>query len=186
MSESLFFGSVSEEIQALVALAGDGVSCDDFQHRRLNSSVAFLGPGSQTLLQFQPPQGMAFIITKIDIKTLYDITDAPFVGADFRSTDDINPYGPLFAGSGGVGIIQAFQNNQQIFAPAFDLGVINTPLLFVVLSQIQFVLKADPQQPVGKNLVLVTGMTGYLVPAFVGTALKKKSTVVNTGVTIPL
>lgn len=179
MSENLIHVSVAQEIQALALLAE--AECFDFQHHVLNSSSSFTGAGGfVTIFTIIVPSNSAFIMTSLDIKMLYATEDAALVG-DFRSTFDLNPYGPLFTGSAGSGIIAIQDNGQQIFNTANDIGVMNVPLILVFTGGHTITIFANPQQPAGKTLVSINRVTGYLVPESIGSTLKKKESRIRTG-----
>jgi hypothetical protein len=179
MSENLIHYSVPQEINYLAQLAGDQFSCDDFQHYILDSKVAFTAPTEATVISFQIQANLAFIITGVDIKTLYDTADAALNTGDFRSTFDLNPYGP-YVGAGAVGSIRFTVDNEQPFATAYDIGVINAGVLFVFSGLKTLRILVNPFQPVGKNLTLVTRVNGYIAPDSVVDSLKKKETRIIT------
>ena len=173
MSESLIKRSVAQQISDLAALAG--VDCEDFAHRVYNSKVEFPSPATNTpILSIPAGNGAAIIITGIDIKTLYNTADAALPG-DFRSTDDLNPYGP-FVTDGGVGVIQILINGQQYCADMFDIGLINCEIILIVEAEKTLVVKANPHQPTGKDLTLVCRAIGFTVPQAAVETLKKKQT----------
>ncbi len=180
MSENLIHVSVAQEIQALAELAD--AQCSDFQHEILNSSSSYPGPGAVTIFTIVVPQNGAFIMTGLDIEMVPLISDAAFVGGDYRSTNDLNPFGPQFAGSGGSGTIVIKDNGEGIFTVANAMGVINAPLLFVFSGGHTITILVNPQQPAAKTLTSVNRITGYLVPESIGTELKKKESRINTGV----
>jgi hypothetical protein len=174
MSESLIQKNVAQEISDIAALANS--NCEGFAHRLYNSKVAFTAPTEANVVLIQIPQNSALIITAIDIKVLYNTADAALPG-DFRSTFDLNPYGPYVA-AGAVGQIRILINNLQYCATAFDIGVINAGILLVLdgSEDRSFALAVNPNQPAGKNLTLITRLNAYTVPQAVGTDLKKKQT----------
>lgn len=178
MSENLIHNSVAAEISKLSELANS--SCEGFAHRLYNSRVDFAGPGEQNIFNFQVPANSALIITAIDIKVLYDIADAALVG-DFRSTFDLNPYGP-YSGIGDVGQIRLLVDNQQYGATANDIGVINHGILLVIESERTLTVKVDPFQPAAKNLTLVSVLEAFTVPEAAGIDLKKKQTQILAGI----
>ncbi len=179
MSENLVHISVAQEIQAL-ALMADG-QCSDFQHEILNSESSYAGPGAVTIFTIVVPENAAFIITSIDIEMVPLVTDAAFVGGDFRATDDLNPYGSQFAGSGGSGTIIINDNSQAIFTTANAIGVINAGVIFVFAGGHTCSIIVNPQQPVGKTLTSSNRVNGYLVPSAIGAELKKKESRIRTG-----
>lgn len=183
MSESLIHESVANQIQAL-ALLGDA-PCEAFQHQVINSKVAFAGPGEQNIFNLAIAANTALVITGLEIKVLYNTADAALPG-DFRSTDDLNPYGP-YVGAGAVGTIRFLINgSEQPFATAYDLGVINQNVLFVVRGDRTFVVKVDPLQPAGKALTLVSRLTTYIVvPESNAVDLEKKATRIVTATNVP-
>lgn len=172
MSESLIKQSVAQEISELASLAE--TDCAAFAHRIYNAKVAFAGPGNNPILSIAAPDSSAVLITGIDVKTLYDIADAALVG-DFRSSFDLNPYGP-YSLAAAVGVIQIFINDKQYCADMFDIGLINAKILLVIDGGQTLVVKANPHQPAGKNLTLVTRAIGYTVPQTAADFLKKKQT----------
>jgi len=174
MSENLIHGPVAQAISALAELAG--TDCEEFAHRIYNSKVAFTAPTEATVVQIEVPQNSALIITAIDMKVLYNTADAALPG-DFRSTFDLNPYGP-YVGAGAVGQIRVLINNQQYCATAFDIGVINADILLVIDgdSDKLFTVKVNPLQPVGKNLTIVSRVIAFTVPQGSTEKLKKKQT----------
>ncbi len=178
MSENLIHVPVAAEIQALALLAE--ANCSDFQHHILNSASSYVGPGFVTIFTILVPENMAFIMTALDIKMLYDLEDTDIDFADFRSTFDLNPYGPQFTGSAGAGIIAIDDNGVPIFNTANDIGVMNAPLLLIFSGGHTITVFANPQQPVGKTLVSINRILGYLVPQSIGVALKKKETRIRT------
>jgi hypothetical protein len=185
MSESLVKVDVAQQIQALALLAGDNAKCTDFQHHILNSNKTFAAPGFASVFTLTIPFNSAFIITAIDVKMLYDLADVTFTGADFRSTFDLNPYGPLAVGA-GVGSVSIFSDNEPVFPAANDIGIINAGLIFVFQGGHTVTVFLNPQQPAGKTLVAVTRIIGYLVPESIGSALKKKESRIKSGVTLTL
>jgi hypothetical protein len=178
MSENLIHVSVAQDIQALALLAD--AECSDFQHHILNSSSSYAGPGFVTIFTIVIPQNMSFIMTALDIKMLYDLEDTDLDFADFRSTFDLNPYGPQFTGSVGAGIIAINDNGQGIFNTANDIGVMNAGLILIFSGGHTITVFADPQQPVGKTLVSINRILGYLAPESIGVRLKKKETRIRT------
>lgn len=180
MSESLIHIDIAQQINYLAQMAG--AKCSDFQHQIINSKVAFTAPTEANIFNVAVNANQALIITAIDVKTLYDVSDAPLNTGDFRSSFDLNPYGP-YTGAGAVGQIRLLgivATNQQYGATAFDIGVINAGVIFVVLANQTLLVKANPNQPVGKNLTLVSRMNCYLVPQVVGVEIKKKETQIIT------
>ena len=178
MSENLIHVPVATEIKDL-ALLGDA-DCNDFQHHILNSAASYVGPGFVTIFTILIPDNMAFIMTALDIKMLYDLEDTDIDFGDFRSTFDLNPYGPQFTGSVGAGIISMTDNAEPIFNTCSDIGVMNACLLFIFSGGHTIRVFADPQQPVGKTLVSINRILGYLVPQSIGSSLKKKETRIRT------
>lgn len=177
MSESLVHIDVAEQINYLAQMSGFG--CQDFQHQIYNSKVAFAGPGELNIFNFQVNENMALIITAIDTKVLYDTSDSVALPGDFRSSFDFNPYGP-YVGIGAVGTIRIFVDGQQYGQTAFDIGIINAGVIFVVLSKRTIQVAINPLQPAGKNITLVSRLNAYLVPQAVGTELKKNETQIIT------
>jgi len=172
MSENLIHHSIPAEMAALATLAGG--SCDDIVAPQiLDSKTAYAGPSTQNVINYTVPENLSYVILAIDIKTLYDTSDAA-LPSDFRSTDDLNPYGP-YIGAGAVGTIDLLDNDTAQFAPAFDIGVINAPVLFVIQGGHVLKIAVAPNQPAGKNLTLVTRVFGYLVIQQFGTELQKKT-----------
>jgi hypothetical protein len=181
MSESLLKESVANQLASLATLAG--ANCSDFQHQVIDSSILFAGPGEQQLIAFTVADNSGVIVTSIDIKTLFDTTDATLGSgaADWRSTDDLNPYGPFAVGSGGVGTIRITIAGENQFATAWDIGLINNGILFSYTDvDSPVVLLANPNQPAGKNLQLVTRMNTFIVPGEVATLVKKNQTRIVT------
>jgi hypothetical protein len=164
-------------MDALGRLAG--VTCDNFQHQVIDTVTAFAGPSLKNLLSYTVPSSSALVITNIDVKTLYDTADALLIGGDFRATDDFNPYGP-YVGVGDVGLIQLLVNDIGEFATAFDIGVINNPVLFVILGGRVLRVTANPKQPAAKNITLVMRLNAFIVPEPVGSEIKKKETRIIT------
>lgn len=182
MSENLVHTSVAQEIQALALLAGGDTQCSDFQHEILNSESTYVGPGAATtIFTIIVPENAAFIITSIDIEMVPLVTDAAFVGGDFRATDDLNPYGSQFAGSGGSGTIVINDNGQGVFQTANAIGVINAGVIFVFGSGHTVTIIVNPQHPAGKTMTSSNRVTGYLVPSAIGAELKKKQSIIRTG-----
>ncbi len=189
MSENLVHNFVPQEIQALALLADAG--CEEFQHEVLNSESSYVGPGADTtIFTIVVPANAVFIMTSLDIEMVPLVTDAAFVGGDFRATDDINPYGSQFAGSGGSGTIVINDNGVGIFKVANAIGVINTPLLFVFEGGHTITVIVNPQHPAAKTLTSSNRITGYLVAESIGGAesvaskLKKNQTQIRTASTI--
>lgn len=179
MSENLIHVSVAQEIEALAQLAD--AQCSDFQHEILNSASSYAGPGNVTIFTIIIPENAAFIMTALDIEMVPLISDPIFDGGDYRSTADLNPFGPQFAGSGGSGVIVINDNGQGVFAVANGMGVINTPLLLVFGGGHTITVLVNPQQPAAKTLTSVNRITGYLVPQEIGNELKKKESRILTG-----
>lgn len=180
MSESLIHQSVAAQIQELALLADS--PCENFQHQVVNSKVAFTGPTEASIFNLTIPANTALVITSLEILTLYNTADVALPG-DFRSTDNLNPYGP-YVGAGAVGTIRFLVNtSEQIFATAFDFGVINQGVLFVVRGDKSFQVKVNPFQPVGKNLTLVSRLNTFIVvPESAAVDLEKKATRIVTNV----
>ena len=172
MSENLIHIDVAQQISYLSDMAG--AKCSDFQHQLYNSKVAFTAPTEATIFSIQVQENFALIITALDIKTLYDTADAALPG-DFRSSFDLNPYGP-YVGAGAVGTVRLLVDGQQYGAVIFDIGVINAGVVLVVLGGRILTVLVNPLQPVGKNLTLVSRLNAYLVPQTVGTEIKKNET----------
>lgn len=172
MSEALIHRNVAQEIADLAALAN--ANCEGFAHQLYNSRTAFTAATATNVISFTAAENSAILITGIDIKTLYNTADAALPG-DFRSTFDVNPYGPYVA-AGAVGTIRVLINNQQYCATVFDIGIINAGILLVIDSGKTFSLEVNPNQPAGKNLTLVTRVNAYTVPQTVAHDLKKKQT----------
>src|SRR5882724_9254240 len=101
MSESLIHQSVAAQIHELAELAD--APCEYFQHQVIDSKVTFPSPPvEQDIFNIAIAPNTALVITSLEIKALYDTTDTDLVG-DFRATDDLNPYGPLFGSGSDVG-----------------------------------------------------------------------------------
>lgn len=173
MSEGLIHIDVAEQISYLSDIAG--AKCTDFIHQIINSKVAFTAPTEANVFRLTIPENQALIITGIDIKALYDTADAALDGGDFRSSFDLNPYGP-YVGAGAVGTVRILIGGSQYGATAFDIGVINAGIILVVLANQTFELAVNPQTPAGKNVTLVSRMNVYLVPQEVGTEVTKSAT----------
>ena len=173
MSESLIHYDVASQISAIAALAD--TNCEGFAHRIYNQRTAFTAATEADIITILVPANSALIIVGIEVKTLYDTSDAALVGGDFRSTFDLNPYGP-YIGAGAVGQFRIFIAGQQYCATMFDFALLGAGILLVVDSEKTFVLKANPNQPVGKNLTLVTRAQSYTVPQAAASELKKKET----------
>ncbi len=181
MSESIIHESVANQITNLASLAD--APCEYFQHVVFDSVVAYTAPVEDTLFNITVPANTALVITSLEILTLYNTADAA-LPSDFRSTDNLNPYGP-YVGAGAVGQIRFLLNGlEQIFATAFDFGVINQGILFVINGNKSIVIKANPFTPVGKNVTLVSRLNTFVVvpEAAVTETLKKKETRIITGV----
>lgn len=173
MSENLIHVNVAEEISFLADMAG--AKCSDFQHQIVNSKVAYTAPTEANVFSLTVPENFALVITALDIKTLYNTADAALVNGDYRSTDDLNPYGP-YVGAGAVGTVRWLIGGQQYGATTFDIGSINAGLIIVVLASQTLQIAVNPLQPAGKNLTLVSRLNVYLVPQEVGTEIKKGET----------
>jgi hypothetical protein len=184
MSESLIHDSVAHQIQSLALLADS--PCESFQHQVIDSKVAFAGPGEQNIFNLAIAANTALVITSLEIKVLYDTADVALLGGDFRSTDDLNPYGP-YVGAGAVGTIRFLVNtSEQIFATAYDFGVINQGVLFVIRGDKTFQVKVNPFQPVGKNITLVSRLNTFIVvPESSAVDLEKKATRIVTATNVP-
>ena len=178
MSENLVHISVAQEIHALAELAD--AACSDFQHVIINSESSYVGPGAVTIFTIVVPANAAFIVTSLDIEMVPLITDAAFVGGDYRATDDLNPFGSQFVGSGGSGTILINDNGNGIFTTANGIGVINAGVIFVFAGGHTITILIDPQQPAGKTLTSSNRINGYLVPSAVGDELKKKESRIRT------
>ncbi len=183
MSESLIHQSVAAQIQELALLAD--ASCESFQHQVINSKVAFTAPTEANIFNLTIPANTALVITSLEILTLYNTADAA-LPSDFRSTDNLNPYGP-YVGAGAVGTIRFLVNGtDQIFATAFDFGVINQGVLFVIRGDKTLLIKVNPFQPVGKNLTLVSRLNTFIVvPESSAVDLEKKATRIVTATNVP-
>lgn len=185
MSESVIHESVPQQIMALATLAD--TDCGNFQHQVINSKVNFAGPGAQSIFNLQVADNTALVITSLEIKVLYDTADALLIGGDFRSTNDLNPYGP-FVGVGAVGTIDFLLNgSEKLFATAFDFGVINQGVLFVISGGNSIVISVNPFQPAAKNITLVSRLTTFIVvpESAVTETLKKKQTRIVTATNVP-
>lgn len=185
MSESLIHQSVAAQIQELALLAGS--PCESFQHQVINSKVAFTAPTEASIFTIAIPANTALVITSLEILTLYNTADAALPG-DYRSTDNLNPYGP-YVGAGAVGTVRFLINatgappGEQIFATAFDFGVINQGILFVIRGDKTLEIKVNPFQPAGKNLTLVSRLNTFIVvPESAAVDLEKKATRIVTNV----
>jgi hypothetical protein len=188
MSESLIHDSVANQVQALALLAG--ADCESFQHQVIDSKVAFAGPGEQNIFNLSVAANTALVITSLDIKVLYDTADAALDG-DFRSSFDLNPYGP-YVGAGAVGTIRFLVNadsappGQQVFATAYDIGVMNQGILFVFRGEKTLQVKVNPLQPAGKNITLVSRLNTFIVvPEASAVDLEKKATRIVTATNVP-
>lgn len=185
MSESVIHDSVARQIMDLASLAE--ASCDSFQHQIIDSKVNFAGPGAQSIFNLMVADNTALVITSLEIKVLYDTADALLIGGDFRSTDDLNPYGP-YVGVGAVGTINFLLNGSEpLFATAFDFGVINQGILFVIGGGKSLVISVNPFQPAGKNITLVSRLNTFIVvPEVAATeSLSKKQTRIVTALNVP-
>jgi hypothetical protein len=183
MSESVIHESVPNQIQALALLAD--APCENFQHQVIDSKVAFVGPGEQNIFNLSIAANTALVITSLEIKVLYDTSDAA-LPSDFRSTFDLNPYGP-YIGAGAVGTVRFLINgSEQIFATAFDFGVINQGVLFVIRGDKTLVIKVNPFQPAAKNITLVSRLNTFIVvPEASAVDLEKKATRIVTATNVP-
>lgn len=185
MSENIGHESVAEQIMGLATLGE--TSCDNFQHQLIGSKVNFAGPGAQSIFNIMVAENTALVITGLDIKVLYDTSDAALAGGDFRSTDDLNPYGP-YVGIGAVGMIDFLLNgSEKLFATAFDFSVINRPILFVISGGKSLVISVNPLQPLAKNITLVSTLTTFIVvPEIAATEhLSKKNSRIVTATNVP-
>jgi len=179
MSESVIHRDVAAEISNIAQLAN--TSCEGFAHRLYNSRVDFPDPATEaTIFDFDVPEQSALIITALEIKVLYDTADTDLTG-DFRSTFDLNPYGPYVTG-GDVGQIRILINDEQYCAIANDFGVMNAGLLLVIDGGYNFKISVNPFQPSGKDVTLVSRLNAYTVPQAAGTDLKKKQTQILAGI----
>ena len=171
MSESLVHVNVIDDIIKLATFTG--APCDVFSHRIINSQQTYAAAGSQPIFSLSIAQESCLLVTAIDIKALFDPA-APPGGAgngDWRSSFDINPFGPF--GGGSVGTVLITSNGVNVFAPgANDIGVINAGVLFVFQGGSNIVISADPQQAAG-TIVLVSRLNAYTCPQEVGTKLTK-------------
>jgi hypothetical protein len=174
MSQGFITYGVASQINAIATLGGS-VNCEGFAHRIYGSSVAFSGPGEQNVAQITVPENSGLIIVGVEMKVLYDTADTDLDFGDFRSTFDLNPYGP-YVGIGAVGQIRIIIGGQQYCATMFDFSLLGTPILLIVESEKDFILAVDPLQPAGKDITLVTKIHSYTVPATVASELKKKET----------
>lgn len=177
MSENLVHTDPAIQIPALALMAD--ADCADFQHEVLNSESSYTGGVATTIFTITVPPNAAFIMTSLDIEMVPDITDAAFDKNDFRSTDDLNPYGSQFALSVGSGTVVINFEGQGIFRTANGIGVINTPFILVFLAG-TITINVDPQSPPLKVLTSSNRVTGYLVPEAIGSTLKKKESRFNT------
>ena len=182
MSENLIHPSVPAEITYLAGLAG--VGCEQFQQQIFDSKTTFVGPGELFVITYTVPENSSLIIMSLDIKMLYDITDAVFVGADFRATDDLNPYGPLAAGA-DVGQVRMLVDGLQQFQTAWDIGVINQSVMLIVGGGKELQIGVNPNQPAGETLVGVSVMRTYAATKAIGDILKKKETRIMTLPDVP-
>lgn len=154
-----------------------GAPCSVFDHRIINSTQTYAAAGSQPIFSLSVSQNSALIVTAIDIKSLTDPADAPgnpaSFNGDWRSSFDINPFGPF--GGGAVGILTITDNGNLLFPAANDIGLINAGLFLVFQGGHNIVFSADPQQAAGA-IVLVSRLNCYKCPQEVGTRLTKSST----------
>jgi hypothetical protein len=175
MSESIGHASVAAQILELAQLTG--YPCEEFQHEVIGSRVTFAGSSTQDLINVSVVEHGGLVITRIDIKTLFDTTDALLDG-DFRSTDDFNPYGPFAAAivAPGIGqIIMSFDGVNQ-FSLANDFTLINRAILFGANSSQTVKITATTNQPAGKNLMLVTAVNCFTCRDVVISTIQKKTT----------
>ena len=175
MSESLNKVNPIADIIRIAEFTGS--SCGVFDHRIINSTQTFPAAGSQPIFSLSVSQNSALIVTALDIKSLTDPAAAPGggggVNGDWRSTFDINPFGPF--GGGAVGIIEITDNGNPLFPAANDIGLINAGIFLVFQGGHNVVISADPQQAAG-TIVLVSRLNCYKCPQEVGTRLTKSST----------
>lgn len=180
MSENLIHINVAEEMAYLADYAG--ARCTDFQHQLINTRVDVTGPGAVTLFTLNSkvnPANGALIVTGLDIKTLYDPADIPLADGDFRSSFDLNPFGPFAAGA-AVSQISISDNGIQQFETAWDIGLINAGVILVFSGGHSITIDITANQPAGAALSFVARLNSYLVPQEVGTELKKKQTRIIT------
>lgn len=177
MSESLVHIGVVDEIIKLATFAE--APCSVFNHRIINSKQTFAAAGALPIFSLSIAQNSALIVTAIDVKALINPA-APPGGAgngDWRSTDDVNPFGPF--GGGDVGIVTITDNGNQLWPAANDIGVVNAGVLFVFQGGHNIVVNVNPRQAAG-TIVLVSRMNAYTCPQEVGTRLTKSSTRILT------
>lgn len=167
------------------ALSDTPIGCHEFQHQLIDSNIAIVGSGLNNLYDFKTITDSALIITGLDIKVLFDITDTTFSGTagnsvpDYRSTFDLNPYGPYAAGSGGVGQIIMSVDSDVQFALAWDV-VINHQVLFVVGGGKTVLIQVNAQLPAGKKVTLVPCLIAFTCREAIATLLKKNTTQIIT------
>jgi hypothetical protein len=194
MSESLIKRSVAEQISGLAELAqavDPNVNCSQFTNQIIFSNRTILaGPGLAEIAQITVPDNQGLIWTAIDVKVLFDTTDTTLVPVgtavpDLRSTDDLNPYGPFAAGA-NVGQFELTDNGKFYFGQTgspscWDIGLMNNELLFPFTGPTKLILSANPNQPAGKNICLVTRINMFACGLAAAVALKEKKTIIQSG-----
>jgi len=179
MSESLNKVNPIADIIRLAEFTGG--QCGDWDHRIVNSTQTYPAAGLQPIFSLSVSRDSAIVVTALDIKSLSDPADAPgnpaSFNGDWRSTFDINPYGPF--GGGAVGLVQITVNGNLIFPACNDIGLINAGIFLVFQGGHNVVISADPQQAAG-TIVLVSRLNAYKTRQEVGTRLTKSSTILLT------
>lgn len=177
MSESLYKAPVPEQLLRLADLAEK--DCSQFKHEILNSSVTFNGPGAQDILNLTTVEKGGLIIVGANIRADFDITDTTLVPAgtavpDLRATDSLNPYGPFAGGTSAVATLEIFQNGTTLFGPFFDIAL-TLGFLFAFKGETAVRISANPLQPAGKKIQLVSAFSCFSVDEDVVTGLQKKN-----------
>jgi hypothetical protein len=181
MSESLNKVNPIADIIRLAEFTGG--QCGDWDHRIVNSTQTYPAAGLQPIFSLTVSRDSAIVITALDIKSLSDPDAAPGGGGagngDWRSSFDINPFGPF--GGGAVGLVQITVNGNLIFPACNDIGLINAGIFLVFQGGHNVVISADPQQAAG-TIVLVSRINCYKTRQEVGTRLTKSSTILLNAV----
>jgi len=178
MSESLLQFPVPQLQCALADLSGQ--EKEAFRHCILSAQQTATVGGVDSIWLFRPKQDSCLIVLGIDIKTLQDPAAAQFSTAglasnDWRSSFDLNPFGPWIAGS-QVALVQITVNGVGIFPQAVDIGVINAGVLFVFNHNMDVSINVQGNLPAGADIEWVIRVIGFTAPIDVYKCLKKFQT----------
>lgn len=170
MSQGLIQTSVLREILDLARLACTK-DTTQFQHVIITSSIGILPVTEVTAIDFDVPENMCLIVTHAGARSLPLPTgDALLSDGDFRSSEDVNPYGPNTAGSDysyARWQINTTPSTPQIYTQA----ILNTSCLLVFSPKTRAQLLITANLPPATMVGLVVRVNCYLAPAAIAECL---------------